>query len=133
MFQTIKRHVSLFILVAVASAVPVLANTEKAGKNKTTENVVINLEGNKNVALGKKIVFSKENHSYRLNLKPGERVVVTVRSNRPTSLKVQSSTGIIEHGRNATEHKATLTGAGEYDLEISTEGFSLYTIDVVSR
>jgi hypothetical protein len=133
MFQTIKRHFALFILVSVVSAVPAFANSVKVGKAPKTENFVIDLQNNKRIALGEKIISRRENHLYRVNLKQGEVFVFTVRSGKATALKVKSATGVVNGGETANWHRVVLNGAGEYELEVSTEDVSLYTVDVTNK
>lgn len=133
MFHTIKRYVSLFIIVGLLSAVPALANTVKREKNRKSENYVIDLQGKRSAALSGRFIALNQVHTYRLNVKPGETIVLTMRSNKPGSIKVQSPSGAVTLNKSEKTHKAVLSGNGEFVIEVSSDDISFYTIDVAKR
>lgn len=133
MFHTIKRYVSLFIIVGLLSAVPVLARTNNAEKNRKSDNYVIDLQGKKNVALTGKFLSIKGVHTYRMNVKQGETVILTVNSAKPSSMKVQSPSGAVTLSKGEKSHRAVLSGNGEFIVEINSDDISYYSIDVASR
>ncbi|MDQ6786870.1 MAG: hypothetical protein M3033_08690 [Acidobacteriota bacterium] len=130
MYHTIKRYVSLFVLVSLMSAISVLANPVKAEKNRKSESYVIDLQDKQSIALAGRFISINRVHSYRLNVKQGETVVLTVKSNKATSIKVQSPSGTVAEGKGERMLKAVLAGNGEFVIEINSDELSFYSIQV---
>jgi hypothetical protein len=132
MFQSVKRYVSLFILVGLISSLPVFANTAQTLKVNDTETFAIDLQGNKTNIQSRSILTSGR-HAYRLNLKQGQSVEFTLRSNKEISVNIKSPSGAIKQNRNKKEYYGVITGAGEFVIEVSAGDFSFYTLEVKNQ
>ena len=135
MFHKIKGCISLFVVVAglTGASVPTFANTVKTEKNRASENYTIDMRGKKSVALKGRYLSVNGVHSYRVSVKPGETIVLTLRSSNPTSLKIQSPSGAVNQGKNEKAHKAVLTGNGDFIVEIGSENLTFYTIEAATK
>jgi hypothetical protein len=125
MIHSIKRYAAFFVLLALAGAVPVFANTV----NKKNETVVVDIQGKKSVPLISKAIGRKESHKYQISLQPGEKAVFRLRSDKGLSLKIQAANGVKEVS-NERFVQGVLSVAGDYEIEVSTNNLSLYTLEI---
>lgn len=130
MFDKIKRSVSFFVLLGLISTVSVFANSANAKKTWKSKSFVISFQNDANSVSENRIVARTAGHSYRLNVKPGETIIIKLNSNKNTSLKVMSPFGIIKQSANINNHTAVLNGDGDFILEVSTGDWSAYRLEI---
>lgn len=132
MFQSVKRYVSLFILVGLISSLPIFAQSGQTAKDNGTETFAIDLQDNKSNIQSRSILTSGR-HVYRLSLKQGQRVEFTLRSNKAISVDIKSPSGAIKQNRDQKEYYGVITGEGEFVIEVSVGDFSFYTLEVKNQ
>jgi hypothetical protein len=128
MYNSFKRYFSLFILIGLLSAIPTLANTVNAKKNKGSNSFVVNLQDKKSVSLPGKFTSINIPHSYNVDVKEDETVILTVHTNSPTSVTIKSPSGEISHKNCDKMYQVALTGKGTFNIEIKSEQISFYRI-----
>src|SRR5437773_1025033 len=119
MFHSVRRYITLAVLAGVLGAVPVLANP-----TNTTEEMTIDLQTSKNVPTVSRSINQSETHKYQLSLKPGEKVSFKLRADRPTDLKIVADSGV-KLEQDGKFYEGTLSGAGDYEIEVSSDQVSL--------
>jgi hypothetical protein len=129
MIHSIKRYVEFLVLVGLVSAVPVFANTAKSNSTAKNKTVVVDIKGKKSLPLISKAIGPSDSHKYQVSVEPGKKVFFKVRSDKPVSLKIQTSEGV-KAVTNEKYFEGVLSAAGDYVIEIISNDISVYTLEI---
>jgi hypothetical protein len=130
MLRSIGHRISAIVLTAIISSTFVLANpVEKRGIFKSKSSL-IKVSNAKRVTTFIKIIHPEDKHSYQLSLQPGQKALVTIQSDRTSSMTVQTPSEKSLKWDEQKVHRKTLASPGDYVIDVESSQPSSYTIEV---